>query len=281
LVLLFYLTILVSFGWSLVKHSMLRGIISIFFFTISVYAAAQIRTGTFVIGTGEIYELKGSDIIVVDTLIMMDSSRLKLNKAKNENYIRAKVAIFGKTTFIDGRGVTGIQGKKGTKGKTPLGPCHAGQAGRNGARGTDGGAGVNLFLYLESIVVNGNLVVDLSGGNAGDGGDGGEGGGGSPGTVHCIGGDGGLGGDGGSGGNGGKGGILTFSVGEPDVIKSLIGSQVAVNLLGGNFGYGGIAGIGGSPGLGPSNGHGVKGKPGKSGDKGRAGTNGGIQFEQQ
>ena len=281
MVLLFYLKILVGFGWSLVKHSMLRGIFSILFFAISVCAAAQIRSGTFVIGRCEIYELKGSDIIVADTLIMMDSSRLKLNKAKRENYIRAKVAIFGKSTFIDGRGVTGIQGKTGTKGRTPFGPCHAGQAGRDGARGTDGGAGVNLFLYLEKIVVNGNLVVDLSGGNAGDGGDGGEGGGGSPGTMHCSGGNGGPGGDGGSGGTGGKGGILTFGVGEPDVIKTLIGSQVVVNLLGGNFGYGGIAGIGGSPGLGPSKGHGVKGKPGKSGDKGRPGTNGGIQFEQQ
>ncbi len=261
---------------------MLRGIISILFFTISIGAIAQIRSGTFVIGKGETYELRGSDIIVADTLIMMDSSRLKLNKTKTENYIRARVAIFGKTAFIDGRGVNGLHGRTGTKGKTPVGPCLAGHAGRDGARGTDGGAGVNLFLYLEKMIVNGNLVVDLSGGNAGDGGDGGEGGGGSPGTMHCNGGNGGSGGDGGSGGNGGRGGILTFGVIEPDVIKSLmIGSRVEVNLLGGNFGYGGVAGIGGSPGLGPSKHHGAKGKSGKCGDKGRAGTNGGIQFEQQ
>jgi hypothetical protein len=260
---------------------MLKWYCYIFVMTLSVCAHAQIRSGTFVVEAGQTFDLKNSDIIVADTFIMMDASRLKLNKAKRENYLRVKVAIFGKNVVIDGRGVAGIQGKKGTAGTTMLGPCREGTSAKAGARGTDGGQGVNLFLYVDKIIVNGNLVIDLSGGNGGDGGDGGEGGGGSPGTRHCYGGNGGTGGDGGPGGDGGKGGVLTFGGADVDVVKVLVGSQIILNTFGGNFGYGGLAGSGGSPGLGPSKHNGTVGRSGKDGTKGRPGINGGIQFEQQ
>jgi hypothetical protein len=260
---------------------MLKWWFYILLMTLSICGNAQIRSGSFIIESGQTFELKNSDIIVADTLIMMDSSRLKLNKAKQENYLRVKVAVFGKNVVIDGRGIVGLQGKKGSRGSTSLGPCRPGSTGKTGARGTDGAQGVNLFLYIDKIIVNGNLVVDLSGGNGGDGGDGGEGGGGSPGTTHCFGGNGGAGGDGGPGGDGGKGGVLTFGGGDVDVIKLLIGSQIVINALGGNFGYGGIAGGGGPPGLSPSTHHGTAGRSGKDGAKGRPGINGGIQFEQQ
>ena len=260
---------------------MLKPGFCILFLIVSVNAISQIRFNTFVIKKGSSYLLSGSDIIVADTLVMEDSSRLMLNRAVPQNYIRAKVAIFGNNTRIDGKGMIGLPGKKGSKGKATSGPCYLGKSGNDGARGTDGAAGVNLFLYLDKIIVNGDLVVDLSGGNGGDGGDGGEGGGGSPGTMHCRGGDGGAGGDGGPGGDGGKGGILTFGSADINAVRSIIGSQISVNLLGGNFGYGGIGARGGPPGLGPSKTkNGATGNPGKDGEKGRPGFNGSIQFEQ-
>jgi hypothetical protein len=254
----------------------------IFLLSISFQTIGQIRSSTFIVKKGTSFELSTSDIIVADSLIMEDSSRLILNKQKSENYIRAKVAVFGNNVRIDGKGIGGLTGNKGTAGKTPMGPCYIGYSGNAGARGTNGAAGVNLYLYLEQIIVNGDIVVDLSGGNGGDGGDGGEGGGGSPGTIHCAGGDGGKGGNGGPGGDGGKGGVLTFGGNNSNTIKPMIGSQVVVNALGGNFGYGGIGGKGGSPGLGPSKKqNGFSGKAGRDGEKGKSGANGSIQFQEQ
>src|SRR5262245_57027225 len=46
---------------------------------IPVFASGQVRLRKLTIGPKEVYELQGSDIIVVDTLVMMDSSRLILN----------------------------------------------------------------------------------------------------------------------------------------------------------------------------------------------------------
>jgi hypothetical protein len=241
----------------------------------------QIRISKLLIKPKETFEFGSSDIIVADTLVMMDSSRILLNGLKTENYLRSKVAIIGKNCWISGKGISGKDGYNGTKGKSFNGPCQPGAPARNGGRGLDGGAGINLFLYLDKIIVNGTLVIDLSGGNAGDGGEGGEGGGGSPGTLHCNGGDGGKGGDGGAGGNGGRGGNLTFVGSDQETIRLMLGSQIIVNTIGGNRGYGGSPGIGGAPGLGPSKKHGKPGLKGVQGARGQSGNNGVIQFEQQ
>ncbi|MGC1242862.1 MAG: hypothetical protein WA874_14820 [Chryseosolibacter sp.] len=242
---------------------------------------AQIRVGKLVIRPHETFTLDSTDILVADSLIMMDSSRIRLNGLKAENFIRTNVAIIGNHCRIDGTGLAGKKGTDGAPGLTPVGPCRDGVPGRNGLRGLSGGAGINLFLYIDKIHIKGKLIVDLSGGNGGDGGDGGEGGGGSPGTHHCIGGDGGRGGNAGAGGDGGRGGVLSIGGRDADITKALIGNLLQLKNNGGSFGYGGIGGAGGHAGLGP------KGKSGKPGDKGadglygRPGDRGALLMEEQ
>jgi hypothetical protein len=254
-------------------------LVIIFLFPSGLFA--QNRFATLTIKSKQTFRLGISDIIVADTLIMMDSSRIELNSRKSENFIRVKVAIFGVNAVIAGRGATGHNGKRGFDGTTHSGPCRGGTSAGNGIHGGDGAAGINLFLYIDQIIVNGNLVIDLSGGNGGDGGDGGAGGGGSPGTLLCYGGNGGSGGNGGNGGNGGKGGMVTFGGLDLEEIRSMVGSRIMVNTLGGNFGYWGMHGAGGPAGLGPSKMNGKAGIKGKDGVRGKPGKNGLIQFEQQ
>ncbi|HYG02583.1 MAG TPA: collagen-like protein [Chryseosolibacter sp.] len=241
--------------------------------------AAQTRFAKLVIEPNQTYHIKSSDILVADTLIMMDSSTIILNSTKKENFIRAKVAMFGNNTIIKGRGINGLEGKNGSKVRSPLGPCKDGYRALDGARGTNGASGVKLYLYLDNMIVNGSLIIDLAGGNGGDGGDGGPGGDGSPGTRHCNGGDGARGGKGGPGGNGGNGGEVIFVSREKEKIRQMIGYQIAVNILGGNSGYGGLSGYGGSAGLGPSGKNGKAGAQGEDGARGQPGHNGRIQFE--
>jgi hypothetical protein len=62
---------------------------------------AQVRVSKLVIKAKETYVLQNSDILVADTLIMMDSSRLVMNKLKPENYLRVRVGRFGKDCVID------------------------------------------------------------------------------------------------------------------------------------------------------------------------------------
>jgi hypothetical protein len=256
-------------------------VIVMFFLCCGVAAEAQIRVSKLVIQPHEIFYLDSTDILVADSLIMMDSSVIRLNGLKAENFIRTNVAIFGKDCKIDGRGVNGKRGTDGTAGLTPIGPCRDGVPGRNGLRGLSGGSGINLFLYIDKIHVNGKLIIDLSGGNGGDGGNGGEGGGGSPGTQHCNGGDGGRGGNGGSGGDGGRGGVLTIGGRDADITKALIGNLLIVQNNGGSFGYGGISGVGGQAGLGPNKKHGRRGHKGADGLYGRPGDGGAVLLEEQ
>jgi hypothetical protein len=247
----------------------------------SISAFAQVRVGKLVIQPHETYLLDSTDILVVDSLVMMDSSWIKLNRLKAENFIRTKVAIFGKHCRIVGTGVFGKKGTDGTAGLTPIGPCRDGVAGGNGFRGLSGGSGINLFLYIDKIHLQDKLIIDLSGGNGGDGGNGGEGGGGGPGTYHCNGGDGGNGGNGGSGGDGGPGGVLTLGGRDEVITKSLMGNLLVVKNNGGSFGYGGISGTGGPAGLGPNRKNGIAGKKGAEGLYGRPGISGTVLFEEQ
>lgn len=242
---------------------------------------AQVRVSKLVIKSHQTFYLDSTDILVADSLIMMDSSRIRLNGLKAENFIRTNVAIFGEFCVIDGKGVAGKKGTDGTAGLTPVGPCRDGVPGRNGLRGLSGGAGSNLFLYIDKIHVNGRLIIDLSGGNGGDGGNGGEGGGGSPGTHHCNGGDGGNGGNGGSGGDGGSGGILTIGGRDAVITRALIGNALIIKNNGGSFGYGGMSGAGGHAGLGPNRKNGTSGMNGRDGLYGRPGNSGTVLLEEQ
>jgi hypothetical protein len=241
---------------------------------------AQIRLSKLVIDRKQDYSMAGTDILVADTLIMMDSSRIILNPLKKENYIRTKVLVVGKNCAIIGRGANGKDGPAGVGGRMASGPCHDGQDGRNGAHGLDGHAANDLYLYLDSmrLTPDGTLKIDLYGGDGGNGGNGGEGGGGSPGTRHCAGGNGGNGGNAGNGGNGGNGGKMHFGGKYRFKVKGFLGEAIVVRLKGGTFGYGGISGYGGPPGLGKK--HGTSGVRGKEGRHGRPGNVGSLVFEE-
>lgn len=242
---------------------------------------AQLRYSTLQLKAKEVFQIKESDIVVVDTLIMEDSSSIVLNHDKKENFIHAKKIMIGKGCRIDGRGANGTPGKAGLKGNTGEGPCRDGQVGKNGTGGSYGDNGVNLYLYCSDFIIKGNIEIDLSGGNGGDGGKGGEGGGGSPGTRVCVGGNGGNGGNGSTGGNGGDAGTLTISCKNCTDLRSLLNQVISVNNFGGVGGLGGDAGPGGSAGLNPTGNtiqDGKLGAKGKSGLPGQSGKKGAINF---
>lgn len=245
----------------------------------SVAGFSQVRVGTLVIKPNEVFELRESDIIVADTLIMMDSSTIMLNRLKRDNYIRAQIAYIGSGCKIDGRGVDGGPGRNGRNGDTSSGPCRDGGDARAGGRGLDGGNGNNLSLYFEQLYLTGHVQVDLSGGVGGKGGNGGDGGGGSPGTVHCNGGDGGDGGNGGPGGNGGNGGRLTINCTRCPDVRALVSKQMTFRSSGGHFGFGGRRGYAGAPGLAPRKKNGTTGSSGIDGVNGKPGEKGTLNFE--
>ena len=241
---------------------------------------SQVRVSKLVIKAKETYYLEQSDILVADTLIMMDSSRLVLNKLKQENFLRIKVARFGNHCTIDARGVDGQIGRHGTPGVTPTGPCLNGSPGKDGTRGLDGTRAINLFMYLERVTVRGQLTIDLDGGKGGRGGNGGNGGGGSPGTMHCNGGNGANGGKAGPGGNGGNGGILTVTISRPQTFKDLIiARKVLVKNQGGDAGASGRGGYHGGAGLGPSKKNGKDGVPGDYSTNGISGEKGSFVIQ--
>jgi hypothetical protein len=252
------------------------GLLGLMVFVICSHA--QIHVSKLVIKAKEKFSFDQSDIVVADTLIMEDSSRIVLNRLKKENYLHTKVMIIGKGCVIEGFGVNGNRGRPGIAGDSPVGPCRNGTNGRNGGRGLDGTTGVNLFLYLEKVTLIGNLIINLGGGNGGNGGKGGEGGGGSPGTVHCNGGDGGLGGNGGNGANGGNGGLLTIHC--PANSKNVVSAKINSYHHGGEVGKGGRGGYAGSAGLGPSRKHGKPGLAGSDGVDGIHGKRGSVSIVQ-
>ena len=212
---------------------------------------AQVRVSKLLVKKNETYTLEQSDILVADMLVMMDSSRIVLNKLKPDNFIRAKVAIIGSYCVIDGKGIAGKPGRQGRNGLSYNAPCRDGLPGGPGTRGLDGRPGINLFLYLERINIRGPLVNDVSGGDGGPGGPGGSGGGGSPGTLHCNGGNGAMGGNGAPGGDGASGGNLVLSSPKIQTVQSVVGTKILVKTRGGNPGEGGRAGYHGGAGLGP------------------------------
>ncbi len=242
----------------------------------------QIRLARLVLEPKQVYEIKGSDILVVDTLIMKDSSKLILNKLKADNFIHAKAAVFYRGAMIDGKGVHGIRGRNGRPGLSPSTPCTDGGTGTMGTEGTNGGAGINLSIYFSDITLKGPLTIDVSGGDAGEGGNGGPGGSGGPGTRICAGGNGGNGAAGSRGGDGGNAGTVTFNSSRIPELRSMIGSSLLIRTYAGNHGLAGEGGIPGYSGLSPVGNNKMDGKPGKKGPKGKDGISGkvgGINFQ--
>ncbi len=240
----------------------------------STCAVAQIRLSKLVLNKKQVYEIKDTDIIVVDSLIMRDSSKIILNKLKTENFIHAKVAVFYPGALIDGRGATGIPGRKGRSGTSPLSPCTEGGPGSIGTDGTNGGNGINASFYFSEVIIRGVVTIDVSGGPAGDGGEGGTGGGGGPGTRLCKGGNGGNGGAGAHGGNGGNAGSVSFVCPKIPELRLMLGDKIIVRNYGGDRGVGGNGGAGGYSGLSALQDSKMDGKQGKKGLKGNDGFNG-------
>ncbi|HMR55732.1 MAG TPA: hypothetical protein PKC10_00350, partial [Cyclobacteriaceae bacterium] len=86
---------------------MLKLVCGLLLSIISVGVSAQIRLDKLVLKAGQQFTIEGSDILVVDTLIMGDSSRIILNKAKTDDYIHARIARIGKGCMIEGNGKRG------------------------------------------------------------------------------------------------------------------------------------------------------------------------------
>jgi hypothetical protein len=248
------------------------------FLILSSQGFSQIRMTTLSLKHKEVFVIQGADILVVDTLIMRDSSKIILNPSKKDNFIHAKITIVGKGCMIIGKGSVGSTGKSGKKGIGLTAPCRSGTDGETGMDGTPGKAGVNLFLYLTNLRVNGNLTIDVSGGDGGDGGKGGDGGDGSPGTKVCQGGDGANGGTGGKGGNGGRSGNLTINCKQCPDLHLWVGERLTIKTYGGFSGLGGDGGLEGQRGLGSAK-DGAQGKKGGAGTDGDAGKPGAISFE--
>lgn len=241
---------------------------------IAIPAFGQVRLNTLVVKPKEIYELKGTDILVVDTLILMDSATLILNKLKPENFIHAKKMVFYRGSLIDGKGVHGISGRTGRQGTSSSAPCSNGGTGLQGTEGTNGGHGISLFMSFQDLVIHGAPTIDISGGDAGDGGKGGIGGGGGTGTRLCAGGNGGTGGPGSDGGSGGNAGTLTFQAKRIPELRSMLGERIIVHNYGGNPGTGGEGGSGGYAGLNAAGKTSLDGKSGRKGPRGKDGQTG-------
>jgi hypothetical protein len=241
---------------------------------------AQIRLAKLSIEKNEKYLIQASDILVVDTLVMADSSQIILNHDKKDNFIHAKILIVGSNCLISGSGLKGKDGIKGVDGIEMASPCRQGGIGQDGSIGFNGRTGNSLFIYSDDIQIKGSLTINLNGGDGGDGGDGGQGGGGGPGTRVCAGGDGGQGGSGSRGGNGGDGGSLEIDCKRCPDLQVWLGSRLQVKNYGGFGGLGGEAGRGGLTGLGPVK-DGKNGIRGYHGEEGEAGKNGAITFNKK
>jgi hypothetical protein len=238
---------------------------------------AQIRLTKLVLEPKEKFIMEKSDIIVVDTLIMKDSSTIFLNMSKTNNFIHAKEVLIGKNCSIVGQGANGTQGIAGDNGLIGRSPCRSGAPAANAAVGSQGQNATNVSLYFNTITITGSIIINLNGGDGGDGGKGGRGGDGGSGTRVCVAGDGGKGGNGANGGVGGDGGSVTISCKKCDDLHLIMGNKLIVKNFGGFGGVGGDGGTGGQAGLGPA-GDGKNGQRGIDGDSAAQGKTGSVNL---
>ncbi len=231
-------------------------------------AFAQLRFDALILKPKEIYKITESDILVVDSLVMGDSSTIMLDMTKKESFLHFKVMQIGNGCSIVGRGNDGLKGQDGIKGKNGNGPCADAFNGSNGSKGSAGMPGSNLSVYLSRINLLGSLTIDVAGGDGGEGGKGGNGGNGTGGTRICRGGDAGNGGNGGDGAKGGAGGIVRlFCKDCATNLVSLENTKLFLKVFSGNVGDGGQEGSAGNPGMGAN-----EGKIGKDGIPGKVGA---------
>lgn len=253
---------------------MMRAVISLIFVFSAVLSRSQIRLNKLVLAPKEKFVIEKSDILVVDTLVMRDSSSIILNISKKDNFIHAKEVVVGTNCSIIGRGLNGRTGSAGEKGITARAPCRRGLPGANAADGVVGQNATNLSFYSNNLTILGSMIINLSGGDGGDGGKGGDGGDGGSGTRFCIAGDGGRGGNGASGATGGNGGNLNLVCQNCGNLRVILGRKLIVKTFGGVGGIGGPGGAGGQAGLGPEGDgkSGLKGFPGANAPQGKEGA---------
>jgi len=247
--------------------------IALAFILFASISSAQIRLNKLVIAAKEKYQILGTDIIVADTLVMNDSSSITLNLSKQDNFIHAKVASFGRGCTIYGHGINGTSGKPGENGIAQSSPCRNGAPGKNASSGERGRDAINLSLYFTAMKINGSLLVNLNGGDGGLGGKGGHGGDGGSGTRVCPAGDGGSGGNGADGGDGGNGGAFSINCKQCFDLPLMVGERLIIKNYGGLGGEGGDGGSGGQAGLGSKKDgkNGLRGAEGKHALQGKTG----------
>ena len=206
-----------------------------------------------------------TDSIVVEKLIMEDSSTIDIRGLKNWNLL-AKESYIGNNCRIIGTGESGKDGINGRNGESANEDCNAGKAGMNGTPGENAGNGTNVYIS-SGFKQLGTLSIITKGGDGGRGGKGGDGGNGGKGDVSrdCRGGNGGNGGNGGDAGKGGNGGdIVIFYMSNglipnfgadkglniPDLSKGLENQEnvILVNSFSGENGRVGLGGRGGKAG---------------------------------
>lgn len=243
----------------------------------AITCSAQIRLEKLVLDRNQKFTIQATDILVVDTLIMNDSSSIFLNLSKTDNFIHAKAAIIGKGCTIIGNGKRGEPGNAGEVPRTQTAPCRNGFSGATASNGTQGQDAVNLSLYLTTLKINGSIIINLNGGDGGAGGKGGSGGDGGSGSRVCPAGDGGKGGNGANGGIGGKGGTININCKKCDNLNLLMGGKLIVKNFGGFGGLGGDGGPGGRAGLGSLR-DGKNGQPGASGKSAAQGRTGAVNL---
>src|SRR5437870_821781 len=99
----------------------------IFWFLSIAFINAQIRLSQLEIKSKEVYKMEASDILVLDTLVMRDSSSIIINlEEKKDVFIHSKKIVIGKGCKIIAHGDNGAPGKDGIKGANGEGPCRDG-----------------------------------------------------------------------------------------------------------------------------------------------------------
>ncbi len=224
------------------------------------------------IGKRKSYEMTG-DTLVLDNLILLDSSKLVLTRPKS--FIKVNKLIVYTDAIIDGSGKTGENGRNGRP-SSKRGLCQSGKIGEKGSNGADGSNGKELILVVGNFEIKKTLMINLAGGDGGDGGNGGRGGDAGITTPYCIT-NGGNGGNGGNGANGGRGGQLLLKV-MTQVNKDLIYEKIRLVNRGGYKGIGGVGGEGGYWGEGRNEKKSVSGNKGGEGSNGLTGREGKLFF---
>ncbi|HAC23333.1 MAG TPA: hypothetical protein DCE81_00285 [Cytophagales bacterium] len=154
----------------------------------SLPVCGQVRLDKLWLKTGEQYEVHASDILVIDTLVMNDSSRIVFRNGKTQNFIHCKSATLGKGAIVEAEGIAGARGEKGKNGQNSNGPCSNGTNATPGKPGEPGSSGGSISLYWDHLTLTGRFIVSIPGGDGGDGGEGGGGGRGASGASVSAGG---------------------------------------------------------------------------------------------